>query len=259
MNEIFTQSKILIETIKSNFDLSFCREFTFESGRADVINEEKLLTLKNCGVDRISINPQTFDNNVLESIGRKHTAEEAVEAYRLAQNIGFDCINMDLIAGLPGDTLEGFMNSIDKAISLGAENITVHSLALKRSSNLVTKENAALSLDITAALMIDYANKTLSENGYIPYYMYRQSRCVGNLENVGWCLPGKDCLYNVYMMEEIHTVLAVGAGAVTKLKAPNDNLIERIFNYKYPYEYNTGFYTLVERKNRISEFYSTYN
>ncbi len=253
------QSKLLIDTIKNNFDMSFCREFTFESGRADTVTEEKLLTLKNCGVDRISINPQTFDNNVLELIGRKHTAEEAVEAYRLARNIGFDSINMDLIAGLPGDTVEGFINSVDKAISLGSENITVHALALKRSSNLVAKENAALSQDMAAAQMIDYANKTLSENGYIPYYMYRQSRCVGNLENVGWCLPGKECLYNVYMMEEIHTVLAVGAGAVTKLKAPNNNHIERIFNYKYPYEYNTGFDTLVERKNRISEFYSTYN
>lgn len=253
------QSEFLIDTIKNNFDMSACREFTFESGRADVITEEKLLTLKNCGVDRISINPQTFDNAVLEIIGRKHTAQEAVEAYRLAQSIGFDSVNMDLIAGLPGDTVEGFMNSVDKAISLGAENITVHALALKRSSTLVAKENAALSQDAAASRMIDYANKTLSENGYIPYYMYRQSRCVGNLENVGWCLAGKECLYNVYMMEEIHTVLAVGAGAVTKLKAPHDSIIERIFNYKYPYEYNSGFDTLVERKNRISEFYSTYN
>ncbi len=253
------QSKFLIDTVKNSFDMSYCREFTFESGRADTITREKLLTLKSCGVDRISINPQTFDNGVLETIGRKHTAEEAVEAYLLARDIGFESINMDLIAGLPGDSVEGFKNSVDKAISLGAENITVHALALKRSSNLVTKENAALSQDAAASLMIDYANKTLSENGYIPYYMYRQSRCVGNLENVGWCLPGKECFYNVYMMEEIHTVLAVGAGAVTKLKAPHDNLIERIFNYKYPYEYNTGFNTLVERKNRISEFYSTYN
>ena len=239
--------------------MSFCREFTFESGRADTITAEKLLTLKNCGVERISINPQTFDDNVLEIIGRKHTAEQTFEAYRLAEKIGFDSINMDLIAGLPGDTVEGFINSVDTAVSLRAENITVHSLALKRSSTLVAKENTELARDMTAAKMIDYANKTLSEHGYIPYYMYRQSRCVGNLENVGWCLPGKECLYNVYMMEEIHTVLAVGAGAVTKLKAPYDNHIERIFNYKYPYEYNTGFDTLLERKNRISEFYSTYN
>ncbi len=253
------QSELLINTVKNNFDMSFCREFTFESGRADTITEEKLLALKACGVDRISINPQTFDNNVLESIGRKHTAEEAVDAYNLARSIGFNSINMDLIAGLPGDTVDGFINSVNTAISLGAENITVHALALKRSSNLVAKENVALSQDMAASEMIDYSNRTLSDHGYIPYYMYRQSRCVGNLENVGWCLPEKECLYNVYMMEEIHTVLAVGAGAVTKLKAPYSNNIERIFNYKYPYEYNNGFDTLMERKNRISGFYSTYN
>lgn len=253
------QSEFLINTVKNYFDMSSCREFTFESGRADTITKEKLVTLKNCGVDRISINPQTFDNNVLSLIGRKHTAEQAVEAYNLARNMGFESVNMDLIAGLPGDTVEGFIKSVDKAISLDAENITVHALALKRSSNLVAKENAALSQDMAASQMIDYANEALSAHGYIPYYMYRQSRCVGNLENVGWCLAGKECLYNVYMMEEIHTVLAVGAGAVTKLKAPRDNHIERIFNYKYPYEYNTGFEALMERKNRISEFYSTYN
>ncbi len=253
------QSELLIDTIKNNYDMSFCREFTFESGRADTVTQEKLKTLKNCGVDRVSINPQTFDDKVLEAIGRKHTAQQVVDAFELARKTGFDSINMDLIAGLPGDTVDSFKRSVDKAIELGAENITVHALALKRSSNLVAKENAELAEDKTAAQMIEYSNRALAENGYIPYYMYRQSRCVGNLENVGWCLPGKECLYNVYMMEEIHTVLAVGAGAVTKLKAPGINHIERIFNYKYPYEYNTGFDTLAERKSRITEFYSTYN
>ncbi len=253
------ESKRLIDTIKNSFDLTYCKEFTFESGRADVITEEKLLTLKECGVDRISINPQTFDDKVLESIGRKHTASQAVEAFNLAKRIGFDSINMDLIAGLPGDTVKGFKNSVDTAISLKPENITVHSLALKRSSTLVTRDNAALEQGNAAAKMIDYSNAALLEAGYVPYYMYRQSRCVGNLENVGWCLPGKECRYNIYMMEEIHTVLAAGAGAVTKLKAYGENYLERIFNYKYPYEYNSGFETLMERKSRITEFYSTYN
>ena len=253
------ESEKLINTVKNSFDLSFCSEFTFESGRADVTTEEKLQTLKQLGVDRISINPQTFDDKVLENIGRKHTAAQAVDALKLAQTIGFDSINMDLIAGLPGDTVEGFKNSVDTAISLKPENITVHSLALKRSSTLVTRDNAALEQGNTAAKMIDYSNSALLEAGYVPYYMYRQSRCVGNLENVGWCLPGKECKYNIYMMEEVHTVLAAGAGAVTKLKAYGENYLERIFNYKYPYEYNTGFDTLMERKNRITEFYSTYN
>lgn len=253
------ESLLLIDTIKDCFDLSSCKEYTFESGRADVITEDKLLTLKNNGVDRISINPQTYDDRILEIIGRKHTAAQAVDAYNIARNIGFNSINTDLIAGLPGDTVQCFINSVDTAISLKPENITVHSLALKRSSTLVAKENALLSQDNTAAQMIDYAEKALTSAGYLPYYMYRQSRCVGNLENVGWCLPGKECLYNIYMMEEIHTVLAVGAGAVTKLKAPNSNYIERIFNFKYPYEYNSRFDELIERKGRITEFYSTYN
>lgn len=253
------ESEKLINIIKNEFDMSHCSEITFESGRADVITREKLETLKKCGVDRISINPQTFDDNVLDTIGRKHTAAQAVDAYNLAREIGFDSINMDLIAGLPGDSIDGFKKSVDTAIALKAENITVHSLALKRSSNLVTRDNAEISQGNTASEMIDYSISALSAAGYVPYYMYRQSRCVGNLENVGWCLPGKECKYNIYMMEEIHTVLAVGAGAVTKLKAYGQNYLERIFNYKYPYEYNSGFDTLMERKNRITEFYSTYN
>lgn len=253
------ESLLLMDTIKECFDLSTCKEYTFESGRADVITEEKLWTLKNNGVDRISINPQTYDDNILNIIGRKHSSAQAIEAFNLAKNIGFNSINTDLIAGLPGDTVQGFINSVDTSISLKPENITVHSLALKRSSTLVSKDNALLSQDNTASQMIEYAQQALTEAGYIPYYMYRQSRCVGNLENVGWCLPGKECLYNIYMMEEIHTVLSVGAGAVTKLKAPDSSYIERIFNFKYPYEYNSRFDELIKRKNRITEFYNTYN
>lgn len=253
------QSEMLIKTISDNFDLSTNTEYTFESGRADTVTQEKLLVLAKNGVDRISINPQTFNDAVLENIGRKHTAAQAVEAYGIARNVGFDSVNMDLIAGLPGESVESFMNSVDTAISLKPENITVHALALKRSSRLVAEENARLAQDDNAAKMVDYSNSALSRAGYIPYYMYRQSRCVGNLENVGWCLPGKQCKYNIYMMEEIHTVLAAGAGAVTKLKAPDGNHIERIFNFKYPYEYNARFDELMERKGRITQFYSTYN
>ncbi len=253
------ESEILFDAIRNSFDLTNCREYTFEAGRADVTTEEKLETLRLNGIDRVSINPQTFDDNVLELIGRKHTATQAIDAFVSARNVGFNSINMDLIAGLPGDSLDGFIRSVDTAVSLKPENITVHSLALKRSSTLVARENASLSQDSTASRMIDYANSALTQAGYLPYYMYRQSRCVGNLENVGWCLPGKECLYNIYMMEEIHTVLAVGAGAVTKLKAPDSSYIERIFNFKYPYEYNSRFEEMTERKKRISEFYSTYN
>ena len=235
--------------------MSACREFTFEAGRADVITEEKLETLRLCGVDRISVNPQTYDDKVLACIGRKHTAAEAVQAFVMARNAGFESINTDLIAGLPGESTEGFCASLDKAVALGSDNITVHALALKRASAMVSQMNSELEQSDRAAKMLEYADKALTEHGYMPYYLYRQSRCVGNLENVGWCLPGKECVYNVYMMEEIHTVLAAGAGAVTRLKAPFGSEVERIFNFKYPYEYISRFEEILERKRRISGFY----
>lgn len=252
------QSHALISEIRDSFDMSTCREFTFEAGRADVITAEKLESLKADGVGRISVNPQTFDDKVLEAIGRRHTAEQAVQAFALARETGFDSVNIDLIAGLPGEGYEGFCASLDRAIELGGENITVHTLALKRASDLVSGQNSRLEQSDTAAKMLEYADKRLTLGGYLPYYLYRQSRCVGNLENVGWCLPGKECLYNIYMMEETHTVLAAGAGAVTRLKAPGSNHIERIFNFKYPYEYNSRFPELMERKARITSFCREY-
>ncbi len=248
----------LIASVEKNFDLSNCREFTVEAGRPDTITEEKLRVLMNSPVSRISINPQTFSDDVLKNIGRCHSAEETVTAFNLARKIGFDCINMDLIAGLPGDTEEGFGYSLDKAVSLDPENITVHTLALKRSSNLngqdmrVTAENAK-----RVDGMLRYTYGRLSEK-YRPYYMYRQSKSAGNLENTGWCKENTECLYNIFMMEECHTILSAGAGAVTKLKAYSGDLIERIFNFKYPFEYISGFSELTERKKRISEFYCTY-
>lgn len=248
----------LLNSVEKNFDLSSCREFTVEAGRPDTITGEKLRALKNSPVSRISINPQTFSDEVLRNIGRCHSAEETVAAFNLARKIGFGCINMDLIAGLPGDTPEGFERSLDKAFALDPENITVHTLALKRSSNLngqdicVTAENAK-----RVDGMLHYTYGRLSEK-YRPYYMYRQSKSAGNLENTGWCKENTECLYNIFMMEECHTVLAAGAGAVTKLKAASDERLERIFNFKYPFEYISGFGELLERKKRISEFYGTY-
>ena len=240
--------------IENSFDLSALREYTVEIGRPDTVTMPKLRALKFHNVGRISINPQTFSQNILDEIGRQHTVEQTLSAYRLARSAGFDCINMDLIAGLTGDSVENFCESIDTAITLAPENITVHSLALKRSSEL-----AASGADVDdgekAVRMLDYAQAKLSGSGYIPYYMYRQSKCVGNLENVGWSLPGKECLYNVFMMEECHTVFAAGAGAVTKLKDPHGDYIERIFNFKYPYEYISRFDELTDRKESITNFY----
>lgn len=248
----------LLKSVTENFDLSACREFTVEAGRPDTITEEKLTVLKNSPVTRISINPQTFSDEVLKIVGRCHSAEETVKAFNTARRLGFDCINMDLIAGLPGDTLDGFRNSLDKAVSLDPENITVHTLALKRSSNLgvqdmrVTAENAK-----KVDAMLEYTYEKLNGK-YHPYYMYRQSKSAGNLENTGWCKENTECLYNIFMMEECHTVLAAGGGAVTKLKADSSDKIERLFNFKYPFEYISGFSELMERKKRITEFYNTY-
>ena len=161
---------------------------------------------------------------------------------------------MDLIAGLTDDTYESFCNSVDRAISMNPENITLHTLALKRSSTIVTHGVDVQSGEI-ANKMLEYAQNRFYSGYYKPYYMYRQSRSLGNLENVGWCKDGFECLYNIFMMEECHTVLAVGAGAVTKLKDPYSRNIERIFNYKYPYEYNSRYDVIAERKDRIKEFY----
>lgn len=253
------QLKTVINAIENNFDMTSCREFTVEAGRPDTITEEKLYAIKNSSVDRISINPQTFNNSVLEAVGRRHTAEDTVKIFNLAREIGFSDINMDLIAGLPTDTVEGFKYSLDKAVSLNPENITVHTLAVKRASGIGqnSPELAVQNAD-RASSMLDYAYKRLSEN-YHPYYMYRQSKSAGSLENVGWAKNGTECIYNIFMMEECHTILSCGGGAVTKLKAPNSNEIERIFNFKYPFEYISGFEEICERKKRITEFYSTYH
>ncbi len=251
--------KLLLDAIEKNFDLSHLKEYTVEAGRPDTVTEEKLRALNDAGISRISINPQSFNDKVLDAIGRRHTTRQTLDAYELALKCGFENINMDLIAGLPEDDISSFKNSVDTAAALGAQSITIHTLALKSGSYLSASD---LTLDfanrLTAGTMIDYSNKALSENGYYPYYMYRQSKSLGNLENVGWCLDGKDCLYNVFMMDETHSVLAAGAGAVTRLKAFKSGKIERIYNYKYPYEYIDGFDEILSRKNAIYDFYGKY-
>jgi oxygen-independent coproporphyrinogen-3 oxidase len=248
----------LLTAIENNFDLSKLREYTVEAGRPDTVTKAKLDTLMSHNVDRISINPQTFNDSVLQRIGRRHTAEQTVEAYELARQIGFKNINMDLIAGLNSDTLESFKHSVDKTIELGADCVTVHNLALKSGAFLVTEnEYYDTTLKNTACDMVDYSYETLKANEYFPYYMYRQSKSLGNLENVGWCKDGFDCLYNVYMMDETHTVIACGAGAVTKLKNQSTRHIDRIYNYKYPSEYVNGFEEIINRKQGIINFYNS--
>lgn len=248
----------ILTEIEKRFDFSECLEYTVEAGRPDTVTKEKLEVLKRHGVTRVSINPQSFNDGVLSAVKRNHTVSDMLNKYALAREVGFESINTDLIAGLPTDTLEGFCRSVDEAIRLSPENITVHTLALKRSSEIVTEnESGTLDKSITDN-MIKYAWDALYKAGYVPYYMYRQSKSLGNLENVGWCKPEKECLYNVFMMEECHTILSVGAGAVTKLVKNGGEYIERIFNHKYPFEYIARFDELCERKKRISEFFSEY-
>ena len=248
----------ILTTIEENFDLSNCTEYTVEAGRPDTITDEKFDVLKKHNVNRISINPQTFSDEVLKNIGRCHSAGLTEEKFILARQKGFDFINMDLIAGLPGDDYEGFAKSVDKAIALGADNITVHTLALKRSSTIVTENESDSVNSRYIARMLEYAKKALTESGYIPYYMYRQSKALGNFENVGWCKPGKECKYNILMMEEYQHIFSVGAGGVTKLLSPGIDKIERIFNYKFPFEYISRFDLLIEKKQQIDKFFSEY-
>lgn len=250
------QLDTVLRTVNNSFDMSTCREFTVEAGRPDTIDIAKLFALKENKVDRISINPQTVNDEVLKTIGRKHTAQQFFDAFELARKCGFDNINTDLIAGLPTDTPESFKNSLDSIVRLNAECITVHTLCMKRASRLTTE---GVTLDLQQARdareMLAYTQNILGQNEYIPYYMYRQSRMVGNLENVGWSKKGFESLYNVFVMDETHTILACGSGGVTKLKRNNPDYLERIFNFKYPYEYIDRFDELIQRKSRIMQFY----
>lgn len=250
------QLDTVLRTVNKSFDMSTCREFTVEAGRPDTIDIAKLFALKENKVDRISINPQTVNDEVLKTIGRKHTAQQFFDAFELARKCGFDNINTDLIAGLPTDTPESFKNSLDLIVRLNAECITVHTLCMKRASRLTTE---GVTLDLQQARdareMLAYTQNILGQNEYIPYYMYRQSRMVGNLENVGWSKKGFESLYNVYVMDETHTILACGSGGVTKLKRNNPDYLERIFNFKYPYEYIDRFDELIQRKSGIMQFY----
>lgn len=244
------QLDLLLRCVEQNFDLSHLKEYTVEAGRADTITAEKLQALHSHRVGRISINPQTFNDEVLERVGRRHTAQQAVDAYLLAREVGFETINMDLIAGLPGDTFESFRETVERAAGLSPENITVHALTIKRSSAL--HEQGLLPAN-GAARMVAYAGQRLLAAGYRPYYLYRQKNMVDNLENIGYAKPGHESPYNIYIMEENQTILAAGAGGSTKLVG--QGRIERIFNYKYPYEYCNSFGEILKRKQEVVRFY----
>ena len=246
----------VLSTVNESFDMTGVRELTVEAGRPDTITAEKLAVLKKNGVGRISINPQTMDDEVLAAIGRKHTAEDVKNAFALAKTFDFDSINMDLISGLPGDNMEKFRKTIAEVIAMNPDNITLHTLTVKHGANLAPMAQSVFAA--TADAMNEYAYGEFAKAGYFPYYLYRQKGTVDNLENVGFCKPGKEGIYNIFIMDETHTVLSAGAGGVTKLKAPYDKKIERIFNFKYPYEYIERFELMNERKEQVRNFYEKY-
>ncbi len=238
----------IMKTISENFNIDSLEEYTVEAGRADCTDFEKLLIIKKYGADRISINPQTFSNEVLKNIGRNHTHEDFLNCVEMARKIGFKSINMDLIAGLPLDDIKSFENSVKGCIELGAENITIHSLTLKRASNLVMK-NIGYNEDTDIKNMLK-KSEILKEYGYEPYYMYRQKSTVQNLENVGYTKKGLFSYYNIYMMEEVGNIISCGAGGVSKLVFNNED-IKRVYNYKYPTEYINDFNTIIKRKDEV--------
>lgn len=253
------QIKILTSEILNGFDLSSLIEFTFEAGRPDTIDKNKLIAIKNSQVSRISINPQTLSDDILKIIGRKHTVLQTYKAFELARSLGFNNINMDLIAGLEKDTLENFKETIKNTLKLSPESITLHTLALKKAANMnLEGKQVKEKFSTLVENMLNLAYSEFDICSYKPYYLYRQSKMLGNLENTGFSKEGFESAYNIFMMEEIHTVLACGAGAVTKLKNPYNNKIERIFNFKYPYEYISRFSELIDRKEKVSEFYDEF-
>lgn len=240
----------LLMHIYAEFDLSSCREFTVEAGRPDTVTEDKLLVLKKHNVTRISINPQSMNSETLKIIGRAHTPEQIEEAFVLARKCGFDNINMDVIAGLPGENIDMFKNTLNKVESLSPENTTVHVMSIKRSSRLHEYlDKYTLPSSETVADMVGFAYEFLNFVGKHPYYMYRQKNQLGNLENVGYSKEGFDNLYNVYIMEEIQSIISLGCGGVTKTVDRKLDKIERIFNVKEPQDYIERIDEMLKRKD----------
>ena len=244
----------LCAALEREFDLSALREYTVEAGRPDTITAEKLRVLRAHGVGRVSVNPQTMSDSVLEAIGRRHTAQDIVDALALVRECGGFEVNMDLIAGLPTDTAGGFSRTLDAVLSLAPENVTVHTLSLKRGSGL-TLAGRPLPEAGEVRSMLDEAMERLAGSGYAPYYLYRQKNMAGGFENVGWTKPGSENLYNICIMEELCSILAMGAGGSTKLVADGGKRIKRFIAPKYPQEYINAAPGFAAGKERIGEFY----
>ncbi len=242
----------LLDSLFNEFDLSRNKEFTVEAGRPDTVTGEKLKTIKKYGIDRISINPQTMNQEILDIIGRKHTAEDIKRAMYIARECGIGTINMDVIAGLPTESLDMFKKTILEVEALRPENTTVHTMSIKRSSKLhEALEDYTLTNGNEVSKMVDFARETLIKNGKNPYYLYRQKNMLGNLENVGYAIPGTESLYNIYIMEEVQTIVSLGCGGVTKTVYRETDRIERIFNVKEPKDYIERIDEMLKRKDAL--------
>ena len=250
------QLETLCTALENEFDLGAVREYTVEAGRPDTITVEKLQTLKKHGVDRVSVNPQTMSDSVLRLIGRRHTAADIEDAFKKVREVGGFAVNMDLIAGLPGDSAEGFRETLDRVLALNAENVTVHTLSLKKGSR-ITLEGAELPGADVVAEMLDIAGEKLRAQGYSPYYLYRQKFMSGGFENVGWAKDGYINLYNICIMEELCSILAIGGGGSTKLIRRDDGRNIRLMAPKYPLEYINNIEKTCADKVKIKDFYDS--
>ena len=247
--------QFVMKEIEKNFDVAGVSEYTVEGGRPDTLTYEKIKTIRDCGATRISVNPQTMNDDILRAMDRRHTADDVVRAIADVRSVGGLIINCDLIAGLPDDTYESFCNSVDRVLALSPENITVHTLAIKKGSTL-SKEKYRLPDGDETERMVHYSMRAVTKKGYAPYYLYRQKYMSGNLENVGYSLAGFESDYNNYIMDELHTILSAGAGGVTKLIDSENARIERIFNPKYPYEYNNAKEKINLTEEKIHKFFA---
>ena len=245
------QLEALIEQIKVSFDLSQLCEFTIEAGRPDTITEEKLEVIEKAGIGRISINPQSMKQHTLDLIGRSHKPEDIKEAFALAQKRHFQSINADIIAGLPEESIDDFVNTLQELMRLEPENITIHCLAVKRASRLadIDKDFHYKQAEIVAK-MLEAGRKLLGDAGYVPYYMYRQKHMAGAFENTGYCKKDKDCIYNIRIMDEHQTIIALGAGGITKVYYPAENRLERVANVTNYQEYINRIDEMLDRKEK---------
>ena len=244
----------LLSEISGAFELDGVQEYTVEAGRPDTITLEKLRVIKSYGVERLSINPQSMAEDVLVCNRRSHTPDDVLRAFEQARSCGFDCINMDTIAGLPGDSVEGFKATLRRLEEIRPENITVHTLALKRGSELTERAGQDSRPDDVTA-MLDFAHDFMYNVGYRPYYLYRQKYMAASLENIGWTLPNKESIYNICSMEEFQTIISMGAGAITKLVSPDGKKIKRLANNKFPAEYIESDDKIISNGRKIRSFF----